>query len=344
MLAPGIEPLSVDQLILKLDSPDAQVRLMGVQELEKLGPKAKSAVPALARLLKDSSVQVRRASLTTLRAIGPDAVPAVSQLVEALSDDDAPVWSGAREILVSIGKPAIAAVTKVLTQKKDEHVHVLAIGILGEIGPDANAAIPTLLPLLESKSLVVRLHAGKAIVHINPKHDAPIATLVDALQLPDNHEGLRFMAAEALALTGSKGKPAIPVLIKTIKTSKDRHRPTRAAFCLWKLGPEVKDSAPTLKELIAESGGFAQILLAGALVTFEPKNANARRILFDSFDDLKTLLKADNDTSAVFAADVLGRLGPDAANAVPELTACLKAKTPALRETSRQALEKINQK
>ncbi|MFQ5731052.1 MAG: HEAT repeat domain-containing protein, partial [Planctomycetaceae bacterium] len=56
-------------LVLELESPDRQVRIRAVRLFTTLGPRAKSAEPALKRLLTHKRGRVRRAATMALRAI-----------------------------------------------------------------------------------------------------------------------------------------------------------------------------------------------------------------------------------------------------------------------------------
>jgi HEAT repeat protein len=54
--------------------------------LDRLGPQASEAVPALILALKDADVHVRKLAALALGDIGPDAVVAVPALTEACQD------------------------------------------------------------------------------------------------------------------------------------------------------------------------------------------------------------------------------------------------------------------
>ncbi len=83
-----IGPAALPQLVALLQSPEAELRLIGAQVIARMGSDAKEAVPALIPLLKDPDERVRKAATRTLGRIGPDAAAAVPELMQALVDPD----------------------------------------------------------------------------------------------------------------------------------------------------------------------------------------------------------------------------------------------------------------
>jgi HEAT repeat protein len=70
--------------------------------IARMGPAAKSAVPALITALKDPEAAVRFPVCIALREIGPDAMDAVPALKEALEDRNEDVAAMARRALIRI--------------------------------------------------------------------------------------------------------------------------------------------------------------------------------------------------------------------------------------------------
>lgn len=70
--------------------------------IARMGPAAKSAVPALIKALKDPEPTVRFPVCIALREIGPDAIEAVPALKEALEDRNEDVAAMARRALMKI--------------------------------------------------------------------------------------------------------------------------------------------------------------------------------------------------------------------------------------------------
>src|SRR5262249_50840999 len=70
-----------------LQDPDSRVRRFSCLALERIGPEARTAAPALARALADNDAAVGSAASRALQRIGPGAAPGV---MEVLSKDRVP--------------------------------------------------------------------------------------------------------------------------------------------------------------------------------------------------------------------------------------------------------------
>jgi HEAT repeat protein len=124
----------VSGLIEQLKNGGEQSRAQAAEALGELGPRAKDAIPALARALRDEYEQVRRGAAASLAAIGADQ-SAIPDLVVALKDVDAEVRESAARALGSAGSQARAAVPSLGLLLKDpsEDVRQAAAEALGKI-------------------------------------------------------------------------------------------------------------------------------------------------------------------------------------------------------------------
>ena len=143
----------VPALIAALTHEDHGVVAVAADCLGLLGPRAKDAVPALAKaitrdfreILDETNSNVSAAK--ALRRIGPQAKSAIPALIAALKSND----SVAAQVLGSFGSEARAAIPALVesarTREKDDEnwfVRQAAILALGQIQPEAKAAIPVL--------------------------------------------------------------------------------------------------------------------------------------------------------------------------------------------------------
>lgn len=139
-IATGQEDFArVKTLVTQLGSIDEEMRAGAASELGLMGPRAKGAVPALAKALGDDSSWVADRALEAIKRIGPDAVPA---LVKALGSPDDAVRAGAMRILVESFardlKPHLRAVALLLRDENSaarEHA-ATALGQPGEAAID----------------------------------------------------------------------------------------------------------------------------------------------------------------------------------------------------------------
>lgn len=201
----------VKGLIAQLQDVDAAKREQAADELGRLGPQAKAAVPTVARQLEDRNQRVRISAATALSRFGAEAKSVVPQLIEALKDCDAFV------------APAAASA-------------------LGHIGPEAKAAVPALVLALKSEEPATRSCSAFALGRIGPDAKAAVPALEEALKDTDTSVG--YSAAEALA-----NLSAVSPLIEALKngTSRERHF---AAFGLGCIGPGAKAAVPALTDAL----------------------------------------------------------------------------------------------
>lgn len=84
----GGRDYSVSGCIRSLKDPDPKVRYTAANTLQKYGPKAQEAVPALTEALDDSDTNVRMRAAYALGAIGAPAADAVPALTKAQRDKE----------------------------------------------------------------------------------------------------------------------------------------------------------------------------------------------------------------------------------------------------------------
>ncbi len=156
----------VPSLLRALKDPRKEKRVWVLYVLGRIVPEARTAVPALTELLKSSESSDRFAAAVVLGNIGPDAKDAIPALLKLLKDPKKAACFAAVEALGRIGPGAKAAVPPLIELLKEDkpidyyadyppsigglsiHTVILAekaAEALGNVGPDAKAAIPALL-------------------------------------------------------------------------------------------------------------------------------------------------------------------------------------------------------
>jgi RNA polymerase sigma factor (sigma-70 family) len=153
-------------LITALKDPSQEHRTWVMHAISRFGADGRAAVPALIGLVKEGKKTDGLVAVATLRSIGPDAAAAVPSLVELLKDRSKMECYVAASALGWIGPSAKEAVPLLIDLLKDTAVRkfafdpsllpvftgsdyeyipaVSAAQALGEIGPDAKAALPAL--------------------------------------------------------------------------------------------------------------------------------------------------------------------------------------------------------
>jgi HEAT repeat protein len=164
-----------------LSDPNASHRSQAAGLLGKLGAEAEAAVSALIGTLKDADAGVRTSAVRALGEIGAPARQAVIPLIMALSEESL-LGSGGNQAYyrvrfyaesldkIGIGPDAKAAVPTLVSMLKikDTQVRTFAARSLGRIGPAAKAAVPALAPLTTDSTKSVREAAAEALKQIDP--------------------------------------------------------------------------------------------------------------------------------------------------------------------------------
>ncbi len=117
----------------------------------------------------------------------------------------------AYDAIVKCNFKSVSALIKAL-KNKDEKVHIVAIDALGEIGLNAEPAVPSLINALKDKDFMVRSSATDALGKIGKKSKSTTIELINALQ--HENENVRIGTANALGKIGYRAKDALPTLKK----------------------------------------------------------------------------------------------------------------------------------
>jgi HEAT repeat protein len=205
----------VEALIAQLRGTDTDARRAAAKALAEAGGDAKAAVPALVEALKDKDTYVRRFSAMALGEIGADPKDALPGLKGALSDPRKEVQEAAATAMGKMGKDAVGPLMAVFTDtNRETEVRRRAVEALGALGPDARAALPTLIDGLRMP---------------NPKDKTK--------KKGPNLTGLRIEAATALGnIASAEDKAAIDTLqALTERMQRDRNLQKAAREALQKI-------------------------------------------------------------------------------------------------------------
>ncbi|MEN6641078.1 MAG: HEAT repeat domain-containing protein, partial [Armatimonadia bacterium] len=213
-----------DDLHAKIEAAFAKIRPYGLygnegasNALLAMAPQMHTARPEFIAALGESHMVVRWSAARVLGTIGPEAREAVPALATALPTSE---WYAQVMIAWAIrrmgpaGKEAVPALGEVLGKSKDVWVKREVAATLGEIGPEARAALPQLTAALKDPNGFVRVAAAKSLYQID-RDASGVPLLIEALK---NYDivGPRI-AADALAEMGEGARPALPALVTTLK-------------------------------------------------------------------------------------------------------------------------------
>jgi HEAT repeat protein len=151
-------------LLSAIDGTERGAREAAVGALQSLWP---TSEPFLQRALESTASRARDGAARAVAGIGPEATSLVKPLLEILGHGGQGVRSSFGNALAAIGKPAVHGLVYLLRSDKDM-VRAEAARVLGDIGPDAHRALGRLRRLRKDRNPQVRQEAGMAIDKIKP--------------------------------------------------------------------------------------------------------------------------------------------------------------------------------
>lgn len=168
-IGPAAAP-AVPALIEALLGGNRKSRIVAAHSLGQIGTGARDGIPALLAVLSEPGEPLRKAARQSLDEIDSDWVSdaAAQELIETLAaklEQSEALAKPAMETLVTIGSPAVPSLMKMLAAES-RVPREAAAKALGEIGPNAQEAIPALQVALEDSHGWVRKAAEEALKKI----------------------------------------------------------------------------------------------------------------------------------------------------------------------------------
>jgi HEAT repeat protein len=376
MIGPEAED-AVSRLIAALQDESAEVRQYAVGALKDIGPSARRALPNLRLALSDPAIQVRTAAAAALWSHDPQpgtAKAILPVLREALGDGKTLfVRDTAVKVLNSMGSEARPAIPELIALLQDQKASERwdTPKALGSIGPDPRS-IQALCAALQDSERGIRYDAAVSLGLIGAGNEMVLKSLTDALR--DSSGRVRAGAAASLwKLTGKPGL-VITVLIGTLENNKDGGE---VISILGDIGPEAKEAAPALRKALSAPPDWVRVEAAialakiglrddpevpqvlesvGASSDYSSRRVEAAQALWTFYRQLGPLIEIlrqhnyyrSSEAARVLdeseAVRVLGEIGSDAQEAVPELVRALKHNHLRVRVAARAALKRIDPK
>lgn len=330
-----------------IGSPAASAKIVPLLKDEHCRVPATYALGALGRIPPDAESIIRAnidsddkllstTSLWALARVHPKDMKlkraAITQLVARLKDQDPFVRAAAARALAAL--PPSPEITVPIFEKAladaDETTTSYMLDALAGLGAQA---VPRLIAALRHEAM--RPQVAFMLGQIGPQA-APATEALSKL-VNDEDPNVGIEAAHALAKIGPGAKAAVPALIDALTQSEGK--PTHAAaYALGRIGPDAAAAEPVLLELIKGSDNSLSLLGAWALVQIRGPSADtAAKVL----PELMAGLESELPKSRQAAAETLGRLGPNAKAAVPQLQRATKDDDQDVRAAATKALEAI---
>jgi len=292
--------------------------------------KNKACVPHLLGGLKMTDAGVRAHCLRGLSEFRTSSVEAA--IAEALSDADSNVRSAAVDALGRAGSPtAFKLVVKALGDKHSHVVETAAAALAGR-GPEAEAAIPQLLAALRRVNCdAARPHIVRALTGIGRPSVGPLLQA-----MTDENPKVRSYACAGLAEMKVLPKTAVPVFVTALNDTQASVR-RDAARTLKRIAPDTSAARAGFLRLLEDENRDVGWVAFEALRQVDPQAHVDRQIRFL----IGQLDGGDLYLSQARAAELLGRMGPRAKAAVPQLRANLEHRYAGVVWSAYNALRKI---
>ena len=343
-------PADVADLTLKAAAGDTNASAV----LEGLGP---DAVPALAQLctyrdgwrrlawrvapwfpkragkafltrvgpLRDESIRVAAAKV--LGSFGPKAELAVPGLLKALHDPQSYVAMEAAAALARAGSGALPALINALNENNPLVRHAAAYA-LGEVGPRAEKAVPSLISRLEDTDAEVRSSSASSLLLIGYPSITAMSNIVDHGDASSREAAVLEFVRFYRSL-----RSMVPPLIKMAHAEAPEIRRS-AITALGVMHSADNDTIQTFRAACGDPALEVRLAAVSALALVPSRAPEAVAELTDSLKDPSVEL-------GISAARLLGKIGPAACSALPELKRCHAAGQGPLQAAVQAAIEKI---
>ena len=314
----------VEELIRDLENGGTRERREAARLLSQRGEAAAPAVEALSGALEDDDTQVWFHSVTALSRIGPRALPALPALLDGMDSYRPgranPRWYRSAHALGRMGPGAIERLRPALIHDNDG-IRAGVAQALWWMGEEALPALPDLISLFGDEEEHVRRHAALAVGNIGEAALEPIRALLVRVETPILHA--------ALTAVESMGHPAAPLAPDLVRLAAVSGIPGLAgdpttgettALALRALtGIGTESLERVIWPLFRHPAPRVQLALADAVLSRPPASA---------VPELIRLLEEPDRELRLRAATLLGRIGSEAAPAIPRLIRAIEEDPP----------------
>ncbi len=334
-LGPAVRVV-VPALAEALQDPSEEVRDSALGALRDAGEEARSALPRIIELLNNPANRWRAASL--LERIGPGASNAIPALTKAARRGDALERRAPLDALAAIAPRNPRVRETLLRSLRDRHYEVrwAAADALGIAKDSSRSVIDALERTFNNDEVIdVRLAAAGAMLDIDPDLGSglvvPLAELLRMME-PDSGQSPAW-AARLLGRIGPQASSADAALTGLLNHKLPNVR-VAAAEALVQIKPDRKaQSVALLRDLLQQEQPATRMAAVKAL--WRLSHEDAQKIATMAAE----LLDAER---AEDAARLLGEMGPDARSALPRLRQVVESvSNRATRRAAWRAIEAI---
>jgi HEAT repeat protein len=310
---------AVPELSAAIKDPDPEIRLVAAYTLGCTTGFGRPLLPDLAVLVKDPNPELRMVAAHTVGRLFFSQEGA-STLIPLLKDQDVDVRWQALQGLGRLGWWAGEAIPDLvdLLKHRERDLRLAAARVFAGMGPSAKKALPALIKALHDSDPGVRHQVAWDLGNLGPEASLAVSDLIKASR--DKHMMTRWAAVWALARLGPAAeKKAIAALQKALKDEDPGVR-GEAASGLGAKGAAAASATRDLAHLLQDTNIHVRLAAAEALWRVD------RRRIKEVLPVLRTELrnKQPGFSGRRQAAAIVGRMGMDASELVPDLLDALK--------------------
>ncbi|MGE3804108.1 MAG: sister chromatid cohesion protein PDS5 [Gemmataceae bacterium] len=316
--------------------------------MEIYGPKIRGVVPAVAKALRtDESVEIRTLAAQSLGQMGEDAEDAASALAESVKSDKADqVRATAAAALGKLGTKGKSSASALATAVKDKAAPVrqAAVESLGLIGADPNDVLEAVLTSLKDPDAKVRFQGVVTLFKLGPKSAAlAVPDQLNNMVAKDDSAAVRAKTAEVLNNLGKDAAGAATGLIAALGDNDENVR-RWAVLALGKIGEPARPALPKLAAIL--NGDSKAEPAVGPDPDEFVRGHAVQTIASLGKESVPALARCVENEPLVevrlLAIRELGKMGDDAAPAVPALKKAAGDGRAVIREAAQNALKKIS--
>jgi len=316
---------AVESLKLGLSSPVELVRLAAARALGGMRPMNKTVLQCIATAVRDPSAQVRELAVVSLMAVSKEGDFAKDTqlnetLLEATKDDSSKVRTVAIQSL-RILRLSDAQITETLDRglsDESSDVRGSTLSILGDLPKFLRSRVDQLVAMVSDPDVGVRKNAAMLLGKIDKKqvNDLVLKTCVTALR--DSDQSVRLAATESVRELGITEAAVLEALGGNLVDDLNVLPSTLSA--LSGFGNKAAAMIPAISQLASHEKVEVRVAAIKALSAVEKDPQQLIGRLMEALDDRDWEVRQS-------AGVALGKMGPDAKNAVPKLFSMLRKDT-----------------
>jgi len=324
----GAEVVTRLTAILRGDEAD-RLKIEAARVLERMGPGAEAAAPALAHLLDDANEDVREHAVRALVTIRPERPVSPQQLARMIRSDDPHRVRAAVALLERVpeAEPIAAAVALLrMPLGIDPDTAGRVLDALSSLGDRARAAEAAIVELLSEAGVPrdLRARAARTLAALAPTSEQALAALAEYVVARGKNAGLSGSDVEAL-------RPVAEAV--TARLIRGGVSASEGWLADLARSATLAPSGP-LAELASQGDVAVRIETLRLLAAAGPGAAPVRDVMVAGLDAPSAAVRRA-------AADALGALGFAGRPAVPALVALLEDEDSRARLWAARALGRV---